>query len=177
MQEFMDNKLHYVAVTGIIVKDGKYLITKRSDKEKVFPGFWTVPGGRLERGDYINNPKDTGDAWYNVLEKVLERELKEETGIIIKNSCYLLSLAFVRPDNIPVTVNSFFCEYDSGDIKLSDELVDYKWVSVEELDKYPLISGIREEIEMVDKQIKKGRRSSWFGKYNQEGEQSMVEGF
>ena len=81
----------------------------------------------------------------------------------------------MRPDNIPVTVNSFFCEYDSGDIKLSDELVDYKWVSVEELDKYPLISGIREEIEMVDKQIKKGRRSSWFGKYNQEGEQSMVE--
>jgi len=164
----MDNKLHYVAVTGIIVKDGKYLIAKRSDKEKVFPGLWTVPGGRLEQEDYINNPKDTRDAWYNVLEKVLEREIKEETGINIKDPSYLLSLAFVRPDNIPVTVNSFFCYYDSGEIKLSDELIDYKWVSVEELDQYPLISGIREEIEMVDEQMRKGKRSSWLGKYNQD---------
>ncbi|MBU2635006.1 NUDIX domain-containing protein [Patescibacteria group bacterium] len=172
----MDNKLHYVAVTGIVVRNGKYLITKRSDKEKAFPGLWTVPGGRLEQADYINNPKDTVDAWYNVLEKVLEREIKEETGISIKNSRYLLSLAFVRSDNIPVTVNSFYCDYDSGDMKLSDELVDYKWVSVEELNKYPLISGIREEIEMVDNQIKKGGRSSWLGKYNDKGEQSMVKG-
>jgi 8-oxo-dGTP diphosphatase len=165
----MDNKLHYVAVTGIIFKDGKYLITKRSNKEKVFPGLWTVPGGRLEQEDYINNPKDTGDAWYNILEKVLEREVKEETGINIKNPSYLLSLAFVRPDNIPVTVNSFFCDYDSGEVKLSDEIADYKWVSVEELKDYPLISGIREEIELADKQIKEGVRSSWLGKYNKRG--------
>ena len=172
----MNNKLHYVAVTGIIVKDGKYLITKRSDKEKVFPGFWTVPGGRLEQEDYINNPKDTGDSWYNILEKVLEREIAEETGLKVKNSHYLLSLAFVRPDNIPVTVNSYYCEYDSGEIQLSDELVDYKWVSVDELNQYPLISGIREEIEMVDRQTKEGGQSSWLGKYNEDRKQSMIEG-
>jgi 8-oxo-dGTP diphosphatase len=172
----MDDKLHYVAVTGIIVKDGKYLITKRSDKEKNFPGFWTVPGGRLEQEDYINEPKDTGDAWYNILEKVLAREIKEETGINIKNPSYLLSLAFVRPDNIPVTVNSFYCDYDSGEMNLSDEIADYKWVSIKELKDYKLISGIREEIEMVDRAIKKGSHQNWQGKYNISGEQSMREG-
>ena len=130
MKYMDDEKLHHVAVTGIIVKDGKYLITKRSEKEKNFPGFWTVPGGRLEQSDYINNPKDTGDAWYNVLERVLEREVKEETGINVKNSRYLLSLAFMRSDNISVTVNSYYCDYDSGEVQLSDELSDYKWVSV-----------------------------------------------
>jgi len=171
-----DEKLHYVAVTGIVVKDGKYLITKRSDKEKAFPGFWTVPGGRLERGDYINNPKDTGDAWYNVLEKVLEREIKEETGIKIKNPRYLLSLAFVRPDNIPVTVNSFYCDYDSGEVGLSDELADYKWVSINELGKYPLISGIREEIQMADQAIRKGEQVGWQGKYNTGFEKSKIDG-
>jgi 8-oxo-dGTP pyrophosphatase MutT (NUDIX family) len=169
----MDNKLHYVAVTGIIVKDGKYLITKRSEKEKNFPGLWTVPGGRLEQGDYINNPKDTGDSWYNVLEKVLAREVKEETGINVKNPHYLLSLAFIRSDNIPVTVNSFYCDYDSGEVDLSEENIDYKWVSVEELKDYQLISGIREEIEMVDKAIKEKAESSWQGKYNVLGEESM----
>lgn len=167
-----DQKLHYVVVTGIIVKDGKYLITKRSEREKNFPSFWTVPGGRLEQGDYINNPKDTGDAWYNILERVLEREVKEETGLNIKNPRYLLSLAFMRSDSIPVTVNSFYCDYDSGEIQLSDELTDYKWVSIEELKDYQLISGIREEIEMVDGVIK-GEASSWQGKYSVSNEQSL----
>ena len=32
---------------AIIVKDGKYLIAKRADYEKAFPGLWTVPGGKL----------------------------------------------------------------------------------------------------------------------------------
>jgi len=171
-----DDKFHYVAVTGVIVKDGKYLIVKRSNKEKAFPGLWTVPGGKLEQSDYVNNPKDTGDSWYNILEKVLEREVKEETGLNIRNFRYLLSLAFIRPDNIPVTVNSFYCDYDSGDIGLSDELVDYKWVSIDELGQYSLISGIREEIEMVDKQLKEGKQSSWSGIYNDDGEKSMIKG-
>jgi len=42
----MNNKAHYVAVIGIVVRDGKYLIAKRSNKEKAFSGYWTVPGGR-----------------------------------------------------------------------------------------------------------------------------------
>ena len=45
----MENKyLHEVAITAIIVKDGKYLITRRSPNKKRFPGMWTVPGGKLE---------------------------------------------------------------------------------------------------------------------------------
>ena len=44
-------KAHYVVATGIIVKDGKFLIAKRSEKEKRWPGRWTVPGGKLEKKD------------------------------------------------------------------------------------------------------------------------------
>ena len=39
--------LHEVAITAIIVKNGKYLITKRSPNKKRWPNLWTVPGGRL----------------------------------------------------------------------------------------------------------------------------------
>ena len=168
-----DEKSHYIVVTGVVIKDGKYLIAKRSEKEKAFPGLWTVPGGKLKKSDYVSRPKDTGDAWYNVLENVLEREVKEETDLSIKNIRYLLSLAYERSDGIPTTVISLYADYDSGEIKLADELTDYKWVSIEELKNYQLISGIREEIEMVDQVIKKGEASNWQGRYNVSGEQSL----
>jgi len=70
-----------VAITAIVVKDDKYLITRRSKEKRRFPCMWTVPGGRLEVSDYIDIPKDTKDAWYNVLEKTLKREVKEEVDI------------------------------------------------------------------------------------------------
>lgn len=76
-----DNKLlHEIAITAIVVKDGRYLITRRSLSKKRFPGKWTVPGGKLEVEDYIKLPKDTEFYWYNVLEKVLRREVKEGSG-------------------------------------------------------------------------------------------------
>ena len=39
-------------------------------------------------------------------------------------------------------------------MKLNEENVDYKWVTMEEAKNYDLIPGIWEEIEMVDKIIK-----------------------
>ncbi|MBI2672460.1 NUDIX domain-containing protein [Candidatus Woesearchaeota archaeon] len=79
------NKAHYVTATAIIIKDGKFLITKRSPNEKAFPNLWTVPGGKLEQKDYINKQKDTKDCWYNAIENLLKREVKEETNLEIKN--------------------------------------------------------------------------------------------
>ena len=72
------NQGHYVVVTGIIVRDGKYLIAKRSEKEKAFPGNWTVPGGKMEVLDYALRKKDTSEHWYGVFEDVVRRECKEE---------------------------------------------------------------------------------------------------
>ena len=75
----MESKLlHEVVITAIIVKDGKYLITRRSLEKKRFPGKWTVPGGRLETSDYTSLPRETENYWYNVLENTLKREVREE---------------------------------------------------------------------------------------------------
>ncbi len=38
----LDPRRHFVVATAII-KDGKYLIAKRSERAKAFPGKWTVP--------------------------------------------------------------------------------------------------------------------------------------
>ena len=171
-----DEKLHYIVVTGIIIKDRKYLITKRSLKEAAFPGLWTVPGGKLRKSDYALLPKDTVDHWYNVLEKLLEREVEEEVGLKIKNIRYLLSLAYIRSDGIPSIIISLYCDYESGKIKLSDELIDYAWVTVDKLGEYKFVPGLREEIELVDKILKKGEQDMWQGKYDRTLGKSLRDG-
>jgi len=150
------NNAHYVAVTGIIMKDGKFLITKRSPNEKAFPNMWTVPGGKLDLNDYSKRPKDTSSHWYNVMEDLLRREVGEETGLKIKNIRYLTSLTFVRPDKIPVAVLSFYADHDSGKVVLNEESVDHAWVDLEEAKNYDLIEGIYDELVMLD-QVLRGK--------------------
>src|SRR5690242_984553 len=108
----MDSQyLHEVAITAIIVKDGKYLIIKRSSTKKRFPDMWTVPGGKLETSDYTSLKKDTKEYWYNVLEKTLAREVMEEVGIKIDNVEYVTSLATIHSDGAPSLVISCLAEY------------------------------------------------------------------
>lgn len=146
------DKMHYVSVTGIIRRNGRYLICKRSHKEKAFPNKWCVPGGKVERSDFIDNPKDTSNHWLGILEKVLRKEVSEETKLEIKNLGYVSSLVFIRPNGCSTIIISFHAEYAGGEVKLSeDELVDYAWVTVEEAKEYDLIENIYEQIAEVDK--------------------------
>jgi len=152
--EIQNVELHRVVSTAIIHKDGKYLIVKRSPNKKVFPSRWTVPGGGLEVTDYINTPKTTPDAWYFGIEDSLKREIKEEVGLEVEKLKYLLDLVFIRSDNAPVVTLSYYCDWKSGEVKLNEENVNYKWVTYEEAKNYDLIEGILKEIELVDKILK-----------------------
>jgi len=155
-------KAHYFVVTGIVVKDGKFLITKRSDNEKNYPGKWTVPGGKIEMKDYTSREPDTAaGTWYNVFEEVLKREVMEEVGISIKNIKYIANLAYMRSDGIPTLMVSLAADHDSGEVKLSEDMVEYAWVSLEEAKNYNLIDGIYEEMEMLDRFLKDGTMGVW----------------
>lgn len=155
------NKAHYVVATAIIIKNGKFLIAKRSNLEKVNPGLWTVPGGKLEVSDYSKREKDTSMHWYNIFETVVKREVKEEVGLEIKNLKYLTSLSFIRPDGISTIVASFFAYYDKGEVKLSKDLTEFAWVNLEEAKNYELIEGIYEELEMLDLVLKGKSVNEW----------------
>lgn len=150
--EIKDKELHRIAITAIIYNnDGKYLITRRSLSKKAFPGKWTVPGGGLETDDYTNTPPThKGDQWYNAVENALRREVKEEVNLEIGKPQYLLDLTFIRPDGIPVLVLSYYCLLVSGEVKLDEDSIDFKWVTVKEAENYDLIDGILEEIRMVE---------------------------
>jgi 8-oxo-dGTP diphosphatase len=57
-----------VAVGVLIGADGAFLLTSRPDG-KVYSGYWEFPGGKLERGESV--------------EQALRRELQEEIGVTI----------------------------------------------------------------------------------------------
>ncbi|PIN92882.1 hypothetical protein COU54_05160 [Candidatus Pacearchaeota archaeon CG10_big_fil_rev_8_21_14_0_10_31_24] len=155
------NMVHYVVVTGILVRDAKYLIAKRADWEKAFPGKWTVPGGKVEVLDYVLKNKDTSEHWYGVLEDSLRREILEEVGLTIESVGYVTSMVYIRSDGIPCLIVSLFGNSDSGDVKLCSALSDFRWVNLEEAKEYDLIEGIYEEIEILDKFLKEGKKENW----------------
>jgi 8-oxo-dGTP pyrophosphatase MutT (NUDIX family) len=157
--EQLKEKTNYVAITGIIRREengiNKYLICKRSPTEKAFPNLWCVPGGKLEQKDFINTSKDTKDHWLNIFEKVLRREIMEETNLAIKDIGYVSSLVFIRPNGFSTIIVSLHAEYDSGEVKLSqEELVEYVWVDIEKAKKYNLIENIYEQILEVENKYK-----------------------
>ncbi len=154
-----EDKLFYVVANVVIYResDKRCLILKRSEREKVHPNKYAVPGGKLEWKDLpIENPtRINGDIldYENAVEKLLIRETKEEAGIDIhSNFKYINSVAFIRPDGIPVILVKFAAKYKSGQIILEkDSFSDYKWVNQEEVKEYDCIQGIKEEIEKTIK--------------------------
>ena len=152
-----------IVITAIIVKDGKYLVTRRSMQKKRFGGKWTVPGGHMETSDFTSYPKETEHHWYNVLEKTLAREVKEEVGLQIDNVRYVTSLANIHDDDgMPSLVISCLVDYVSGEVVLQEEEADkYEWVSLEEAKKYELIDGILDELAMAENVLKTGKIGEW----------------
>lgn len=153
-KEIKNRELHRIVSTAIIYKRGRFLITQRSLDKKVWPGKWTVPGGGLEIDDYVNTPSTTKHTWYFALANSLKRELKEEVGLEVGKIKYLLDLAFIRPDKIPVLTLSFYAPWKARKVKLNNESIDYKWIKASEVKKFDLIEGIATEIKMVDALLK-----------------------
>jgi 8-oxo-dGTP pyrophosphatase MutT (NUDIX family) len=158
------NLTHYVVVTGILInKEGRFLITKRADWEKAFPGRWTVPGGKLEVLDYALREKDTPHHWYNIFENLLKREVMEEVKLELKNIDYVTSMVYIRSDKVPCLIISLFAECITENVTLCSALTDYAWVDMEEAKNYDLIEGIYDELIILDKKLK-GEKVLWEGK-------------
>src|SRR3989338_7739100 len=160
-KESQNQYLHEVAITAIIIKGGSYLITRRDKNKKRFPGMWTVPGGKMESSDYLKLPKDTKHYWYNVLERTLKREVKEEVGIDIEHIEYVTSLAMMHKDGNPSLVISCIADYAGGEVTLQkEELGEFAWVTLKEAKKYALLDGIYDELVMAEN-MRKGARDEW----------------
>lgn len=154
LQNAKEDKLFYFVANVVVYResDGRCLILKRSEHEKVNAGKWCVPGGKLEWAqlDITKPTKMNGNVldFEDAVEELLVRETKEEAGIVIERELrYINSVAFVRPDGIPTILIKFATKHKKGDVVLEDgAFIDHAWVNEEEARKYECIQGIPEEI-------------------------------
>lgn len=154
ISEAKPDKLFYFVANVVVyrAKDQRCLLLKRHEREKVHPGKYAVPGGKLEWTNLdIKKPtRINGDVldYQDAVEDLLEREVKEEAGIEIEKKIYYLnSVAFIRPDGIPVILVKFAAHYKSGDVVLEEGgFTDYAWVNDHEVLEYSCIDGIQEEV-------------------------------
>src|SRR3989344_1672897 len=148
------DKLFYFVANVVIYRDSdkKCLILKRHEREKGHPGKYAVPGGKLEWAsmDLKNPTRRNGDVldFENAVEDLLKREVKEEAGIDIGHDLhYINSVAFVRPDGIPVILVKFATRYLKGEVKPEEGgFTGFAWVNEKEVKKYDCIQGVQEEI-------------------------------
>lgn len=135
----VDPKRHIITVVAVIRNaEGKYLVLKRRDTEKVYPGMYTFPGGKIEG--------------FTSIPETLERETIEEANLRLKPGKVLLKdKTILRPDGSTSLSLSFLCEAENEDEARFDEkdFTDMRWVDTDELATLPHV-GIVEELEKAD---------------------------
>lgn len=156
-----DKLFYFVANVVVYRDDGRCLILKRDTREKVHPDKFAVPGGKLEWKDLdITKPtRMNGDVidFENAVEDLLKRECREESGIEITGPFhYINSVAFVRPDGIPVLLVKLAARYKEGQVALEKgSFTDHAWVNEQEVNQYDCIQGIKEEVKKAVELFKK----------------------
>ncbi len=104
-----------VVVTGsVVVRDGKILLCRRSLDDDFLPGYWELPGGRVDPGESL---------WDG-----MHRELKEETGLAIDVIFEELPAMDYHNKNNESVRQCTFLVSCAGELVLSNEHVDFRWI-------------------------------------------------
>ncbi|MFA5086150.1 MAG: NUDIX domain-containing protein [Candidatus Paceibacterota bacterium] len=134
----MDEKklqIYQVGIKGIIVNSqNKALVLLKTVNGRT---FWDVPGGRMEKGETINE----------TLRRELEEEVPGITGFQVKN---ILNVDSVHRsdtvEDIDLLLVFYKVEADLEKVTLSDEHQLYRWVSLNEIDFLEKEASIRDGI-------------------------------
>ncbi|HJY64338.1 MAG TPA: NUDIX domain-containing protein [Ignavibacteria bacterium] len=123
-------------------KDGyKFLLLKRSEDAKIYPGIWQMITGTIESHEHT---KDT-----------LIRELKEETGL---NPERIFSIPRINTFYLAISDKIcmspvFLTIVKNTDVVLSGEHTEYKWAAYEEASKLIHWPNQVESLEIIMKYL------------------------
>ena len=117
-----------VGVGAVIIHQGKALIVQRGAEPR--KGEWTVPGGLVELGEKLR--------------EATQREVLEETGLVVKAGQVLDVFDSIYPDaggrtQYHYVLVDLLCELVSGDLQPSSDISDARWIKAQELDSVELI--------------------------------------
>ncbi|MCF8884529.1 MAG: NUDIX hydrolase [Aigarchaeota archaeon] len=131
------------SVGALIVHGERILIVKRASPPSV--GKWSIPGGVIEIGE--------------TAEEAVRREVREEVGIDIYDA-ELLDVydSITRDENGRVKYHYVIIEYlarpSSLEIKYSEEVLEYRWATLEEITTLDITPSLREILKKHREKIK-----------------------
>jgi 8-oxo-dGTP diphosphatase len=107
-------------VGAVVVRDGNLLMIQRDQDPG--RGLWSLPGGRVEQGEYLN--------------QALQREVREETGLEIEVGDLLGILEVVGEPHYVIldfvaTVSQKTEPHPAGDVAAA------RWVPLDQVDTLP----------------------------------------
>ncbi len=111
-----------VAVGDVVFKNGKCLLVLR--KNPPSGGYWAIPGGSVNLGES--------------LQTAAEREIREETGIVIRAGDPVHVFDTIERDEqgkirFHYVIADLKAEYVSGEPAAGDDAGDARWFSAEEM--------------------------------------------
>jgi len=101
----MQNKA--IGVKGLIMKENRVLVLSKPNCDL------DLPGGRIEDGESLIEG--------------LYREILEETGLEVKIMAPLIQWSFLKDSALLVRGITYYCQYLSGRVILSNEHSEYYW--------------------------------------------------
>lgn len=114
------------AVRCYLIKDDKVVVTKYKEGNKKL-GYYDIPGGKIEEGE---NPEQTAI-----------REMKEETGLKVRNLKYKGNMIIEYPNRI-FDFDVFVTNESEGETQEFEENTS-EWIDIKELlQKEKLLSNI-----------------------------------
>src|SRR5215472_14845528 len=106
-----------VCVVFVIERDGKVLLLRRSSRKDHAPGEWETGSGGILSGE--------------TPQAAVVREAREETGLDVEVVDVIDAFHFYRGVERRETIGiSFHCRATSGDVTVSDEHEEARWVTV-----------------------------------------------
>src|SRR5262249_8803284 len=115
------------AVMGLVRREGEMLLARAPRFPK---DMYSALAGFVEPGE--------------TLEQCLEREVREEVGIAVRNVRYVASQPWPFPHSLMI---AFFADYDSGEIRVDGtEIVDARWFSADNLPRLPTSISIARKL-------------------------------
>lgn len=114
---------HLTVTAGIIRQDSRVLLAKRPSGG-LLGGLWEFPGGTLEESD-LN------------LEACLKREIMEELGIQIYVGSAFGTFKHAYT-HFKITLHAFLCFPATGEVPQPLEADGLAWVTLKELEDYPM---------------------------------------
>ena len=111
-----------VAVGAIVFKNNRVLLVRRAQPPS--QDLWAIPGGRVKIGE--------------TLQEAAEREILEETGIIIQAREPVYAFDYIErdgsaPPRFHYVIIDLIADYVRGEARAGDDAADVRWVAAEEL--------------------------------------------